>query len=114
MDGLTEEEFVRSGLARRLEAAGPDWAATMRVADPVAQYRSERALGDMPVLDEALHALSMPVHVIVGGLPGWLAGDPALAGAGIGVTVVPETTHVLMLENPAAFADAVARALPLP
>lgn len=114
VDGLTEDEFVRTGFTRRLEAAGPQWAATMRLADPVAQYRAERALGDMPVLDAVLYGLPMPVHVIEGGISGWLAGDQALARAGIGVTVVPDTTHVLMLEAPAAFAAAVADALPLP
>lgn len=111
VDGLTEEEFVREGFARRLVAAGPEWAATMRLADPVAQFRAERALGDMPVLDDVVVGLEMPVAVIEGGISGWLADDPALAAAGIPVISVPETTHVLMLEEPRAFADAVAGAL---
>lgn len=115
VEGLTEEEFVREGFARRLVEAGPQWAATMRLADPVAMFRAEHALGaDMPVLDEVLTSLPMPVTVIEGGLSGWLAGDPALSAAQIPVVVLPGTTHVLMLEDPAAFADALAGALTMP
>jgi pimeloyl-ACP methyl ester carboxylesterase len=115
VEPYTEDEYVRTGFALRLAEAGPQWAATMRLADPVAMYRSELALGaQMPVLDDVLLRLPMPRAVVEGGLSGWLADDPALRAAGIPVHVVPDTGHVMMLDDPAGFARAVVAALGTP
>lgn len=111
-ESCTEEEYVRVGAARRLADAGPQWAATMRLADPVALYRTELGLGaGMPVLDDVLLGLPMPRAVIEGGLSGWLADDPRLRAAGIPVHVVPDTGHVMMLDDPSGFARALVAAL---
>ncbi|WP_146842863.1 alpha/beta fold hydrolase [Cellulomonas composti] len=112
VEPYSEAEYVRTGFALRLADAGPQWAATMRLADPVAMYRSELALGAaMPVLDEVLLGLAMPRAIVEGELSGWLADDPRLRAAGVPVHVVPGTTHVMMLEDPPAFARALRAAL---
>jgi len=112
VEPYTEEEFVRTGFALRLVDAGPQWAATMRLADPVAMYRSELALGStMRVLDDVLLGLPMPRAVVEGERSGWLAGDPAIRAAGIPVHVVPDAGHTMMLDNPVGFAAAVVAAL---
>ena len=114
VESHTEDEYVRTGFALRLAEAGPQWAATMRLADPVAMYRTELALGpSMVPLDDVFLRLPVPRAVIEGGLSGWLADDSALRAAGIPVHVVPGTTHVLMLEDPAGFARALVDALPV-
>ncbi|GAA3809445.1 alpha/beta fold hydrolase [Cellulomonas soli] len=111
-ESFTEQEYVRTGFAVRLDDAGPQWAATMRLADPLAMHRSELGLGaSMPVLDDVLLDLPMPRAVIEGGLSGWLADDPRLRAAGIPVHVVPGTGHVMMLDDPAGFARALVAAL---
>lgn len=107
----TEEEFVEQGFALALEAAGPQWAATMRLADPVAQYRSEMALGPtMEPLGATLLGLPMPRAVVEGDRTGWLYDDPALAEAGIRVHVMTDAGHTMMLDHPGAFARVVAEA----
>ncbi|WP_448630936.1 alpha/beta fold hydrolase [Cellulomonas soli] len=111
-EACTEQEFVRSGFAARLADAGPQWAATMRLASPVAMYRSELGLGAaMPVLDGLLLGLPVPRAVVEGGISGWLAEDPQVRAAGIPVHVVPGTGHVMMLDDPAGFARALVAAL---
>ena len=113
VERFTEDEYVASGFALRLADAGPQWAATMRLADPLAMYRTELALGPgMVPLDGVFVGLPIPRAVVEGGLSGWLADDPALRAAGIPVRVIPGTTHVMMLEDPAGFAQALADALP--
>ena len=88
----TEEEFVRTGFE-------------LRLADPVAMYRSELALGPtMPVRDDVLLRLAMPCAVVEGELSGWLAGDPSIRAAGIAVHTVPDAGHTMMLDNPVGFA----------
>jgi pimeloyl-ACP methyl ester carboxylesterase len=115
VEPYSEEEFVRTGFELRLADAGPQWAATMRLADPVAMYRSELALGPaMPVLDEVLLGLPMPCAVVEGERSGWLAGDPAIRAAGIAVHTVPDAGHTMMLDNPVGFAAAVVAALGAP
>ncbi|MVO85814.1 alpha/beta fold hydrolase [Streptomyces sp. p1417] len=105
-----EEHFVGEGHARVLEQAGPLWAATMRLADPVALHRSATGLvrGTDPTLRATLMRLPMDRVYLQGGLSGDLAGHDALVASGVRVVVVPEAGHNVMLDNPAAFAEAVA------
>ncbi|SDC25719.1 Pimeloyl-ACP methyl ester carboxylesterase [Sanguibacter gelidistatuariae] len=112
VEPYTEDAFVEHGFALELSEVGTTWAATMRLADPVAMYRSEHALGaDMPVLDGVLRALAMPRAVVEGDRSGWLRDDPDLRAAGIPVYVVTDAGHTMMLDNPTGFAHAVAQAL---
>lgn len=114
VEPYTEEAFVEVGFARLLAQVGSTWAATVRLADPVAMYRSEHALGsDMPVLDDVLLALAMPRAIVEGDRSGWLHDYPDLRAAGIPVYVVADAGHTMMLDNPAGFAGAVAQALPV-
>jgi pimeloyl-ACP methyl ester carboxylesterase len=108
VEPFTEETFVESGFRLELAAVGAQWAATMRLADPVALYRSERGLGPaMAPLDDTLLTLGVPRAVVEGSLSGWLADDPAIRAAGIPVHVVAGAGHVMMLDDPAGFARAL-------
>lgn len=113
VEPYTEQAYVEQGFALALAGVGLTWAATMRLADPVAMFRSEHALGaTMPVLDDVLLALDMPRAIVEGDQSGWLHDDPDLRAAGIDVHVVAGAGHTMMLDNPTGFAHAVALALP--
>ena len=60
-----EDEFVAHGFAETLEAAGPVWAATMRLADPRLLHRSAVALTRAD-LRATLEALDVPRTLITG------------------------------------------------
>ena len=113
VEPFTEETFVQSGFQQELVAVGPQWAATMRLADPVALYRTEMALGRgmTTMLDEVLLTLAVPRAIVEGEKSGWLGDDPAIRAAGIPVHVVAGAGHTMMLDNPAGFARAIAEAL---
>jgi pimeloyl-ACP methyl ester carboxylesterase len=110
--GFTEEEFVHGGgFARVLDRVGPLWAATMRLADPVALHRSATALmrGSEPVMRELLLSLPIPRTFLQGELSGEVTGGPALEAAGVSVVTVPGAGHNIMFDNAYAFVDAIAR-----
>ncbi|WP_030572079.1 alpha/beta fold hydrolase [Streptomyces aureocirculatus] len=104
-----EGHFVREGHTRVLEQTGPLWAATMRLADPIALHRSATGLvrGTSPTLRATLMRLPMERTYLQGGLSGQLTGHDELVASGVRVVVVPEAGHNVMLDNPAAFAAAV-------
>ncbi|MFB7448226.1 alpha/beta fold hydrolase [Streptomyces sp. NPDC056194] len=107
----TEEEFVRGGgFARVLERVGPTWAATMRLADPLALHRSAVRLvqGTDPVMREMLIRSSVPRVYLQGELSGELPGADGLREADVDVVNVPGAGHNIMFDNPDAFAAAVA------
>lgn len=112
VEPFSEHEFVERGFGLELAAVGHQWAATMRLADPVALHRSELALGrSMARLDGVLCDLVVPRAIVEGGVSGWLHDDPSIRAAGIPVHVVAGAGHVMMLDDPAGFATAVAAAL---
>ncbi|MEU5920921.1 alpha/beta hydrolase [Streptomyces sp. NPDC047141] len=107
----TEEEFVRGGgFARVLERVGPAWAATMRLADPLALHRSAVHLvrGTDPVMREMLLHARVPRVYLQGERSGDLPGADGLRAAGVDVVTVPGAGHNVMFDNPAVFARAVA------
>jgi pimeloyl-ACP methyl ester carboxylesterase len=112
VEPFTESAFVDHGFAQALEAVGPDWAATMRLADPVAVHRSELALGRANLLP-LLADLTMPCTLVEGEHTGELVADPEIQALGLPVVVVPGAGHVMMLDNPIGFATAVSGALDL-
>lgn len=113
VEAHTELSYIEAGFAAALAEVGLTWAATMRLASPVAMFRSEHALGaTMPVLDGVLLGLEMPRAIIEGDQSGWLHDDPDLRAAGIDVHVITGAGHTMMLDNPAGFAHALALALP--
>ncbi|MFH0517668.1 alpha/beta fold hydrolase [Streptomyces sp. M41] len=105
-----EEEFVGGAYARVLDAVGPLWASTMRLADPRALYRSATWLrrGSDPIMRDILEALPMDRVFLQGELTGELAGAATLEAAGVRVVTVPGAGHNIMFDNPDAFVAAVA------
>ncbi|MFJ4947222.1 alpha/beta fold hydrolase [Streptomyces sp. NPDC088760] len=105
-----EDEFVAREHARVLEAVGPLWAATMRLADPRALHRSAVGLrkGSDPVMRTLLEGLAVDRVFLQGELSGELAGRERLETAGVRVVTVPGAGHNVMFDNPDAFAAAVA------
>jgi pimeloyl-ACP methyl ester carboxylesterase len=111
----TEEEFVVEGFERALDAVGPLWAATMRLADPVALYRTERSLGrgTDPMMREILLGLQLPRTLLMGEHGEDLDATEALETAGVVIRTVRAAGHTMMIDNPDGFANEVARALHL-
>ncbi|MFF8909007.1 alpha/beta fold hydrolase [Streptomyces olivaceoviridis] len=104
-----EDEFVEGGHARVLEAVGPLWAATMRLADPRALHRSAVGLrkGSEPVMRTLLEGLHVDRVFLQGEHSGELAGREGLEAAGVRVVTVPGAGHNVMFDNPDAFVAAV-------
>jgi pimeloyl-ACP methyl ester carboxylesterase len=105
-----EDDFVNGAHARVLESVGPQWAATMRLADPRALHRSAVGLrrGSQPVMRTLLEGLGVDRVYLQGERSGELAGRQALEAAGVRVVTVPDAGHNVMFDNPDAFAAAVA------
>ncbi|MEV5971045.1 alpha/beta hydrolase [Streptomyces sp. NPDC051921] len=108
----TEDEFVRGdGFARVLERVGPTWAATMRLADPLALHRTATHLvrGTEPAMRELLIRNTRVERVYLQGeLSGELPGADGLRAAGVEVVNVPGAGHNIMFDDPDAFTRAVA------
>ncbi|MFG1668297.1 alpha/beta fold hydrolase [Streptomyces sp. Y7] len=104
-----EDDFVAGAYARVLEAVGPLWAATMRLADPRALHRSAVGLrrGSEPIMRDILEGLPIDRVYLQGELSGELTGRQALEAAGVRVVTVPGAGHNVMFDNPDAFAAAV-------
>lgn len=109
-----EEAFVHGGgHARVLERVDPSWAATMRLADPLALHRSATALvaATRPTMRRMLMAATSVDRVYLqGGLSGELPGEDGLVASGVRVVSVPDAGHNVMLEAPEAFAAVVSGA----
>ncbi|MGW2704978.1 alpha/beta fold hydrolase [Streptomyces sp. NPDC001340] len=105
-----EDEFVEEQYARVLEAVGPLWAATMRLADPRALHRSAVGLrrGSDPVMRTLLEGLAIDRVYLQGERSGELPGREDLEAAGVRVVTVPGAGHNVMFDNPDAFVAAVA------
>ncbi len=115
-----EAGFVAEGYARMLATVDrADYAARLRLADPLAVHRSAVALveGSVPAPGDLLAALTMPRTFLVGE---WSLPDPdaeKVAAFGVPVVEIPRAGHNLMLDNADGFASALAHALadaPLP
>ncbi|MEU7116787.1 alpha/beta hydrolase [Streptomyces sp. NPDC046182] len=109
-----EESFVRDGFARMVASVDrPDYAARLRLADPVAVHRSAVALveGASRPEGELLAGLDLPRAFMVGeySLPD--ADAERMRALGVPVFEVAKAGHNLMLDNPDGFAEALARAL---
>ncbi|MEU8788210.1 alpha/beta hydrolase [Streptomyces sp. NPDC048643] len=105
-----EDDFVENGgHARVLEKVGDSWAATMRLADPRALYRTALALqhGTVPTMRQMLIGLAIDRVYLQGELSGELPGAQALEVAGVRVVTVPGAGHNIMFDN----ADALAAVL---
>jgi pimeloyl-ACP methyl ester carboxylesterase len=109
--GWTEEEFVHGGgFAATLERVGWLWAATMRLADPLALHRSAVGLarGTEPTMRVMLESLDIPRTFLVGELSEEVADRAGLVAAGVEVVTVPGAGHCIMFDNPRAYVAAIA------
>jgi len=107
---FSEAEFSAGGMTQILHQVGPQWAATMRLADPVALHRSAFGLraGTDPAARSRLMELPIPRTFMVGARSEPLAGAAELTAAGVQVVTIPDAGHNIMLDNPYAFAECVA------
>ncbi|MGW3496824.1 alpha/beta fold hydrolase [Streptomyces sp. NPDC001020] len=99
----TEDEYVEhGGHARVLEKVGHAWAATMRLADPLALHRTATSLvrGTNPTMRRLLEALTVERVYLQGELSGALDGRQGLEAAGVRVVTVPGAGHNIMFDNP--------------
>lgn len=107
----TEDEYVgNGGHARVLEKTGPTWAATMRLADPLALHRTAVHLvrGTRPTMRRMLEALTVDRVYLQGELSGELEDREGLEATGVRVVTVPGAGHNVMFDNPDALVAEVA------
>jgi pimeloyl-ACP methyl ester carboxylesterase len=109
----SEGEFVQTGFGACL-AAYPDWAPTLRLCDPVAVHRSAVGLmtGTRPTMRDMLTALRIERTFIRGDRGEPLLDAEGLVAAGVTVVTIVDSGHVMMDDQPAAFVEALAAALP--
>ncbi|MGK5444645.1 alpha/beta fold hydrolase [Micromonospora sp. URMC 105] len=113
INAYTEAEFLAGGLADTLDRVGPQWAATMRLADPVGLHRSAVHLvaATRPTMRHMLVRLPIP-RTFIQGERGSPVRDPdGLTAAGVTVLTVPNAGHNVMLDNPQEFARLAAASL---
>ncbi|GAA0597510.1 alpha/beta hydrolase [Streptomyces crystallinus] len=107
----SEDDFVHGGgFAAVLDRVGPLWAATMRLADPLALHRTAVGLihGTQPTMRHLLMDLPIDRTYLVGDRDNDLPGREELAASGVRIEVVPNAGHNIMFDNPEAFINAVA------
>jgi pimeloyl-ACP methyl ester carboxylesterase len=106
-----EVDYVENGgHARVLDKIGPTWAATMRLADPLALHRTATGLmrGSNPTMRQMLEGQTVDRVYLQGELSGELPGREGLEAAGVRVVTVPGAGHNIMFDNPDAFVAEVA------
>jgi pimeloyl-ACP methyl ester carboxylesterase len=104
----SEQGFLNGGFEATLRFAGPVWAATMRLTDPVALHRTAVGLvrGSEPTMRRMLLGLTVPRTLVEGGDSEPATGIGELRAAGVRHVVVPKAAHNVMLDNPAGFVAA--------
>jgi pimeloyl-ACP methyl ester carboxylesterase len=106
----TPETFLERGFVETLERVGPFWATTMRLADPLAVLGSAFGLArnTTPTVRATLAKLSLPRTFLVGDHGDEVRDIEGLRAVGVRVTTIPNSGHNVMIDNPDAFARAVA------
>lgn len=109
VEAYTEQAFIEEGFATALASVGDIWPVTMRIADPVAMYRSEHSLGkNMPLdLCERLLGLTMPRLIIIGARTPEPHCLDQMRAAGLPIVTIADAGHNMMLDNHAAFVAAL-------
>jgi pimeloyl-ACP methyl ester carboxylesterase len=108
----TEAEFVGRGYQDVLDAV-PEWAWTLRLADPLAVYRSAVGLvtGSRPTMREMLVSMKIPRTFIRGDRGEPLVDAEGLEAAGVSVVTIRDAGHVMMYDQREAFMAALAASL---
>ncbi|WP_393099909.1 alpha/beta fold hydrolase [Streptomyces sp. LN325] len=107
----SEREYVENGgHARVLDKVGPAWAATMRLADPLALHRTATGLarGTTPTMRQLLERSTVARVYLQGELSGELDDRKGLEAAGVRVVSIPRAGHNIMFDNPDAFVAEIA------
>jgi pimeloyl-ACP methyl ester carboxylesterase len=109
----SEHEFVTAGFARLVKDQPPERAAVLRLAGPLALYRSAAGLcaGSVPMMREILLRLPIAVALLWGDRSRPLAYPEQIRAAGISVVTVPDSSHSIPADNPQRFAREVAELL---
>ena len=109
----TEDGFVATGFGACLEG-NPGWAPTLRLCDPVAVHRSAVGLvtGTRPTARDMLTALTIKRMFIRGDRGEPLADAERLTAMGVEVVTIADAGHMMMVDRPKAFVEALAAALP--
>ena len=114
---IPEADYVAHGHHNLVKAARAEgngiWAASMSISAPYAVHRSATSLvaGGAPTWRDLLYAMKMPRTIIFGeaSLP-----DPdteRLPQQDVGIGVVPQAGHGMIVENPGGVASALRAAL---
>lgn len=109
----SEEGFVHGGgFEATLEKVGWMWRSTMRLADPLALYRSACGLlrGTEPTMRAMLTGLGIPRTYLIGDSGDEIGDLAGLAASGVRVIAVPDSGHCMMFDNPRAYASAISAA----
>ncbi|MEY9862327.1 pimeloyl-ACP methyl ester carboxylesterase [Catenulispora sp. GAS73] len=102
-----ETVFLRGGgYEETLASVNPGWRATMRMAGPVALYRSAASLAQFEGR-AILKTLDIPRTYLYPSADGPLEGADALRDAGVRVVALPDCGHNITLDNPTGFVEAV-------
>jgi pimeloyl-ACP methyl ester carboxylesterase len=105
IETYSEELYVTEGFAKTLRTIGNLWPITMRIADPIAMYRSEQSLGkNMPTdLTDRLLRLPMPRAFIQGEYSTAPHNEDKIVAANIPIITISRAGHNMMLDNQAEF-----------
>jgi pimeloyl-ACP methyl ester carboxylesterase len=109
IEAYSEELYVAEGFAKTLKTIGDIWPITMRIADPVAMYRSEQSLGkNMPTdLTDRFINLTMPHAFIQGEHSPSPHNEKRILAANIPIITISKAGHNMMLDNPSEFISAL-------
>ncbi|OZD07252.1 hypothetical protein CH275_08890 [Rhodococcus sp. 06-235-1A] len=109
----SEAEFVDTGIDRLIADADPEWASTLRVADPIALHRTAVGLcvGPEPPVQSMLESVSVPRVFAYGDRTGAPAKEAELAAAGVVVVRIDDAGHVMMADNPTGVVGVLRAAL---
>ena len=105
----SEAEFVDTGYAQLIADADPDWASTLRVADPIALHRTAVGLceGPDPTVESMLESLTVPRLFVYGDRTGAPSQERRLTSAGMLFACIDNSGHVMMADNPAGTVEAL-------
>jgi pimeloyl-ACP methyl ester carboxylesterase len=107
-----EEPFLAAGYAELL-ATVPAWRPMLRLAAPVAVFRSARELNAdvRPTRRALLYGLRVPRTFVLGELGEQLLDADGLVAAGVRLAIIPGAGHMMMHDAPAAFLEVLVEAL---
>jgi pimeloyl-ACP methyl ester carboxylesterase len=109
-----EAAFLADGYEQLL-ADWPTWRPTLRLASPIAVFRSARGLvdGTSPTMRELFYRLEIPRTFISGGEGEPLRDPEGMVASGVRLEVIAGAGHMVMDDDLDGYVSAVARALGL-